>query len=933
MNRLALCLGVFLCGFLSAAAQDSLNITQRRLMLQGLPEFTSLKSSDGLVAARSAGGVSFFRYEGENLEFLRTYSNLAPDVFDINRSLFVSASGEGDSATEFSVRIARAAFPAIEIGRIELQSERPGFRPLFLGLTDSILFIATPHGFRIVNLAQPSRPVETASYDELESIIRCEVRNEKALLYSERRIFIVDIYEVEIECIVEFQQYSIYCAAMRDSLLAVSLRAEADRLYLYNVGQPENPVAEAAVNVPFREVQFFDEKVIGITRSGGLASYKVDEQDRLIVEANYTNFPPLSASGTDGELFVAAISSPGVLHGLVGVDVSTRTPELIWSQVTGAANRQIWGTPEGGLIYRPAAVRPVPHRNPEFNFPPQALSLNFDNPLYPEVDFVVEPRRNSPTAAFAIGEEARFLGNTTMTVFNPIDGVIGQYPGWFESFALLDTILYASRGPQIAIFNVANPRQPERLNEVRFADEGIFELALLPEYLLAGGIDGFYIFSLDSPLDPEVVLFLQRNVGSMISGDSISFRFESINVRSYLRYRRIRPDGVMTEGSSMALRGFGKRLGLSGDYLAIFQNRNLQGVRQDRIDLYDVSNLQEYRHCGYYYFPDTSICDIALVDRYIYAARQNDVLILDCSAAMELNSAPRFRSAQGVIEASELSEITVRLVAEDADGDELELTALDLPRGAGFANQGGGEGLFRWETDYQSAGEYQPRFVVSDGEWTDSLALFIRIRNVNRPPVFNRLVAPPNDFIWSPNRFELAFRWTAALDPDGEAMRYHLLMKEAEEGDNRSRLWFDAGFDTTAIIRWGEVEELLGRVNVVWEVWALDGEDSVRCETPFRLLTPNGLEDDPLPGVFTLYPAFPNPFNSQTAVPYYATGKVSLGLSCFDLAGRQIWTERFETQRGKGRILLDGAGLASGSYLLRVSSAAGDRVIRINCLK
>ncbi len=79
--------------------------------------------------------------------------------------------------------------------------------------------------------------------------------------------------------------------------------------------------------------------------------------------------------------------------------------------------------------------------------------------------------------------------------------------------------------------------------------------------------------------------------------------------------------------------------------------------------------------------------------------------------------------------------ISVSLNASDADGDDIELSAGDLPGNSSFENIGNGRGTFNWQTNFVSAGEYTPYFVAFDGNLGDTLRLLIIVNNVNRQPV------------------------------------------------------------------------------------------------------------------------------------------------------------------------------------------------------
>ncbi|MDP8238472.1 MAG: tandem-95 repeat protein [Candidatus Hatepunaea meridiana] len=88
------------------------------------------------------------------------------------------------------------------------------------------------------------------------------------------------------------------------------------------------------------------------------------------------------------------------------------------------------------------------------------------------------------------------------------------------------------------------------------------------------------------------------------------------------------------------------------------------------------------------------------------------------------------------ITAVEGAEVSFNVTATDPDGDDLELTAGNLPEGAEFTDNGEGAGNFTWETGYNDVGEYQPYFDADDGNETRRLTVDITIESGNRLPVF-----------------------------------------------------------------------------------------------------------------------------------------------------------------------------------------------------
>lgn len=89
-----------------------------------------------------------------------------------------------------------------------------------------------------------------------------------------------------------------------------------------------------------------------------------------------------------------------------------------------------------------------------------------------------------------------------------------------------------------------------------------------------------------------------------------------------------------------------------------------------------------------------------------------------------------------------------------------------------------------------------------------------------------------------------------------------------------------------------------------------------------------------LPGRLELLPAWPNPFNPATSVAWVMPAAGNARVELFDLGGRRVRTLA-DGVYGGGRqeLRLDGAGLASGAYLLRLSAAGERRQQKVLLLK
>ena len=89
----------------------------------------------------------------------------------------------------------------------------------------------------------------------------------------------------------------------------------------------------------------------------------------------------------------------------------------------------------------------------------------------------------------------------------------------------------------------------------------------------------------------------------------------------------------------------------------------------------------------------------------------------------------------------ELVAYTWNVTATDADGDAITLSCLDLPTGATFVDNGGGDGDFDWTPMLDQAAVYTPSFVASDGVLTDTVTVTITVTDV---PAFQFTVKTDN---------------------------------------------------------------------------------------------------------------------------------------------------------------------------------------------
>jgi hypothetical protein len=97
------------------------------------------------------------------------------------------------------------------------------------------------------------------------------------------------------------------------------------------------------------------------------------------------------------------------------------------------------------------------------------------------------------------------------------------------------------------------------------------------------------------------------------------------------------------------------------------------------------------------------------------------------------------------------------------------------------------------------------------------------------------------------------------------------------------------------------------------------------ADTDIGEITPTDVEDEVLPGSFTLHQNFPNPFNPTTTIRYDLGQATQVTLEVYDALGRRVATlvDGF-VAAGEYTATFSAKDLASGLYLYRLT--AGDQV-------
>ncbi len=119
--------------------------------------------------------------------------------------------------------------------------------------------------------------------------------------------------------------------------------------------------------------------------------------------------------------------------------------------------------------------------------------------------------------------------------------------------------------------------------------------------------------------------------------------------------------------------------------------------------------------------------------------------------------------------------------------------------------------------------------------------------------------------------------------------------------------------------------------------------DDVICEALFRAVELNGVVLDTntqrdIPMSFTLYPAYPNPFNPQTTIRYDVPHETDVSIVIYDLQGRRVRTLVDEQKSGSHKVIWDGTNsaggkVASGLYLYHIKAGDFSETHKVTLLK
>ncbi len=183
----------------------------------------------------------------------------------------------------------------------------------------------------------------------------------------------------------------------------------------------------------------------------------------------------------------------------------------------------------------------------------------------------------------------------------------------------------------------------------------------------------------------------------------------------------------------------------------------------------------------------------------------------------------------------------------------------------------------------------------------------------NMPPSAFHL-ALPVDRDTMPVMRSIRFSWQRAEDPDGDAVRYTVLISS-----DRGATWESHGPVTDTSLQVQSPAQNPGLY--FWLVTATDGELASTSLEVFRfdIVDITHAPEEIASGSFSLSQNYPNPFNPATAISYQLSAASEVNLKVYDLLGREV-ASLAEGYRSAGShtVQFDAAGFPTGVYICRL---------------
>jgi len=196
---------------------------------------------------------------------------------------------------------------------------------------------------------------------------------------------------------------------------------------------------------------------------------------------------------------------------------------------------------------------------------------------------------------------------------------------------------------------------------------------------------------------------------------------------------------------------------------------------------------------------------------------------------------------------------------------------------------------------------------------------------VDDPPGEFSLLCPGNEAVITDTTDYLEFSWEPAAEVDGEKILYDLFLGTDSLFENGLMIEKRNIVQSHIIL---DISAL--HSTVFWKVAARDEHNTTWCLEPFRLTSVlkdwNVTFDD-----VALYQNFPNPFNTETQIPFYLPRSSHVKIKIFDTAGRLV-SVMADDRFGRGVHALpckifdsDDSEFSSGIYILQ--ARLGEKIL------
>ncbi|MGE5795529.1 MAG: YCF48-related protein [Ignavibacteria bacterium] len=204
------------------------------------------------------------------------------------------------------------------------------------------------------------------------------------------------------------------------------------------------------------------------------------------------------------------------------------------------------------------------------------------------------------------------------------------------------------------------------------------------------------------------------------------------------------------------------------------------------------------------------------------------------------------------------------------------------------------------------------------------------VSSANNPPNPFSLISPPNEDI-RPVPRSIGFMWSKADDPDGDLVKYTVLIS----GDSCAS-WNSYGPTEDTLLQVHSPAQVPGRY--YWMVVANDGMLAVSCSEIF-VFTIYSLADaeeneDNIPDEFALHQNYPNPFNPSTRIKYELPGESEVQLIIYNALGEKAAELVDEFQKaGRYEVEWNGSGFTSGIYFCSIKAGNFSKVQKLVLIK